>query len=93
MESFNLQLHRIHFYSQTKRIQRYIMNDCLSIIVFAGPVEAEHVRGCDDLEISLPGRPEKAEELQQAGLGDPERVLLLSPLQPLSLRGGQGGTR
>ena len=60
--------------------------------MFAGPVEAEHVRGGDDLEISLPGRPEKAEELQQAGLGDPERVLLLSPLQPLSLRGGQGGT-
>ncbi|PSN40003.1 Homeobox protein extradenticle [Blattella germanica] len=36
---------------------------------------------------------EKAAQLQQAGVGDPQRVLLLTPQQPLSIRRGKGGTR
>lgn len=39
----------------------------------------------------FPGRSPQAAQLQQAGVRDPERVLLLAPVQPLPQRGGQGG--
>ena len=49
------------------------------------------MRGSHDPAVPVPGRQTKAAQLQQAGLGDPQRVLLLAPGQPLPQRGGQGG--
>lgn len=41
--------------------------------------------------LQFPGRSPETAQLQQAGVRDPERVLLLAPVQPVPERGGQGG--
>ena len=61
--------------------------------MLAGPVKAEHLRGGHDPAVQIPRRQAEEEKLQQAGLGDPQRVLLLPPLEPLPVGGGQGGAR
>lgn len=43
------------------------------------------------LRLQFPGRAPKAPQLQQTGVGDPQRVLLLASVQPVPQRGGQGG--
>lgn len=74
----------------TQRIKKSV--DPVFFSFFSGTTEAKHVRGCDDLKISLLRRSEKKKKLQQTGVGNSQRILLLAPLESLSFRGGQGGT-
>lgn len=41
--------------------------------------------------LQFPGRASQAPQLQQASVGDPQRVFLLAPVQPLPQRGGERG--